>query len=92
MVTDHSHLYVIPLFVPSGLPSDARHWTRIAPNWQQDIANHLEQWLRAPNDDYDPINSKDVDGAIRDYLAVEAITPMQGRHLRSVWLNMQDGA
>ncbi len=57
-----------------------------------DITVALERWLRAPDNAYDPLNNNDVEGALRDYLAVEAITPMQGRHLRSVWLNMQGGA
>lgn len=54
-----------------------------------DITVALERWLRAPDNGYDPLNSKDVDGALRDYLAVEAITPMQGRHLRSVWADVR---
>jgi len=90
MATDHAHIYIMPLFVPPSLSSDARYWTRIAPDWQQDIADDLEVWLRAPDDSYDPLNRKDVDGAIRDYLTMGAITSMQGRHLRSVWLNMQE--
>ncbi len=55
-----------------------------------DITVALERWLRAPDNAYDPLNTKDVDGTIRDYLAVEAITSMQGRHLRSVWSNLQE--
>jgi len=90
MASNCSHTSMMSPFVPPGLSSDMRHWTRIAPDWRQNIADDLEVWLRMPSSNYDPLNRKDVEGAIRDYLAMEAITPMQGRHLLSVWLNMQE--
>jgi len=77
----------LPAFTPPGVAEGhgARHWTRIAPDWQDDIAARLEQWLCAPDSDYDPLNTKDVDGAIRDYEAQGAVTLAQGQHLRRVW-------